>query len=128
MKNGYIMIFVTLWVIAIFVVMGIVLFNVLPISKNEEKVEVSETNETIDNTIEIITTSSKQEEKETIYILKEYNGNIAVYVLDENGKEHLRETTQIVTKYLPDLDREKLEVGIRVVGREELNKVLEDYE
>ena len=131
MKKGYIMIFVALWVIMIFLVIGFIIFNVTFNLKKDEEIEISEKyekNEIIDNSIEIITTATKEEEKETTYILKEYNENIAIYVLDENGKEHLRETTQILTKYLPEIDREKLKIGIRVVGKENLNKAIEDYE
>lgn len=128
MKKGYIMIFVALWVLGIAITIGFTIFNVISIFNKNEEVKIGEKNEIVNNNVEIVTTSSSEEEKETIYIIKEYKGYIAVYVLDENGKEHLRESTQIVTKYLPDLDKKKLEFGIRVTGKEELNKVLEDYE
>lgn len=136
MRKGYIMIFTTLWVIGVIVVMGIMLFNFISNftnNNNQKNINISEksennVNENLNENIEIVTTSAKKEEKDTIYIIKEYNGKIAIYVLEDDGKEYLRETTEIVTKYLPDLDRKKLEIGIRVTGKEELNKVLEDYE
>ena len=122
------MIFVLLWVIFVYGIISFIFYNVVQNMNKTEKINISEENGRLDNSIEIVTTSVKEEEKETIYIIKEYKGNIAIYVLDENGKENLRETTSIITKYLPEIDRQKLEIGIRVTGKEELNKVLEDYE
>ena len=62
------------------------------------------------------------------YILKELDGVIAIYVLDENEVESLQEKTGISTGYLPEADREELKQGIKATGREELNNLLEDYE
>lgn len=62
------------------------------------------------------------------YIIKENNGYISVYYIDKYGDEVLKETTGIVTNYLPQTDIEKLEEGIKVNGKEELNATLEDYE
>ena len=128
MKKGYIMIFLALWVITLILIVGFIIFSVASNIDRDDKIKISEKNEMVDNNIEIVTTATKEDEKETVYILKEYNESIAIYVLDENGKEHLRETTQILTKYLPEIDKEKLKIGIRVVGKEKLNKALEDYE
>ena len=72
------------------------------------------------------------EEKEGIcnehYIIKDNNGYVAIYTIDTFGKEILKETTEIVTSYLPETDRTKLKQGIRIIGKEELNSCLEDYE
>lgn len=62
------------------------------------------------------------------YILKELEGYIAIYSLDEEEKETLKEKTSIITVYLPEEDVNRLKEGIRVDGRDKLNKVLEDYE
>lgn len=62
------------------------------------------------------------------YLLKENNGYIAIYTTDSEGKESLKENTQIVTTYLPEADRQNLKEGIKVVGRENLSLALEDYE
>lgn len=43
-------------------------------------------------------------------------------------KETLKEMTHIVTSYLPETDLAKLKEGIQVVGKEELNSTIEDYE
>ena len=62
------------------------------------------------------------------FVLREKNGNIAIYRIDENNNEILSEMTEISTEYLTENDLAKLEQGIRAIGREELNSVLEDYE
>ncbi|MFR2534072.1 MAG: BofC C-terminal domain-containing protein [Clostridia bacterium] len=62
------------------------------------------------------------------YLIKENNGYVAVYYLDEQGNETLKETTSIVMNYLPETDIERLKQGIKVVGDEQLNATLEDYE
>lgn len=72
------------------------------------------------------------EEKEGIcnehYIIRDNNGYLAIYAIDSFGKETLKETTEIVTSYLPETDKEKLKEGIQAIGKEELNARLEDYE
>lgn len=62
------------------------------------------------------------------YIIKENNGYIAIYTMDSSGKETLKETTEIVTTYLPETDRLRLKEGIKVEGQENLNATIEDYE
>lgn len=72
------------------------------------------------------------EEKEGIcnehYIIKDNNGYVAIYWVDSFGKETLKETTEIVTSYLPEVDKIKLKEGIKAIGQEELNARIEDYE
>ena len=62
------------------------------------------------------------------YVLKEKDGNIAIYKLDENKKEELINITDIPTKYLEDEDLEKIKEGIFINTKKELNKTLEDFE
>lgn len=62
------------------------------------------------------------------YILKELEGCIAIYSLDEEERETLKEKTAIITTYLPEEDVNRLKEGIRVDGRDKMNKALEDYE
>ena len=62
------------------------------------------------------------------YVLKEKDGNIVVFSLDENNNEKLEETTSISTKYLEEEDLEKLKSGIHIISKKELNKTLEDFE
>lgn len=61
--------------------------------------------------------------------LKNENGKIVIYKIDEeNGEEELYEKTDISTQYLSETDRNKLQSGIAIIGIENLNKSIEDFE
>lgn len=62
------------------------------------------------------------------YVLREEDGVIVVYIIDENGNEKLKEKTGINTKYLPQTDLIAIKNGIYIYGNEELYTALEDYE
>ena len=106
--------------------------NVLEISSQEEAVtdecldEWDDYNEYMSQRIE--EASNNVTEKDTHYLLKDVYGYIEVYYLDENNKEYLYKKTDISTDYLTEEDKDDLQVGIEVVGIEELNKMLEDFE
>ena len=77
---------------------------------------------------EVVLYREKDEYCDKHYGLRENNGVIAIYKIDDNNKETLRENTQIQTKYLPEIDLIKLKSGIYAIGEEELNSILEDFE
>ena len=62
------------------------------------------------------------------YVIKEKGGYLAVYLINDNNVEELKETTGISTEYLTEIDLSKLKEGIKVNGLEELNSKLEDFE
>ena len=62
------------------------------------------------------------------YIIREQEGNVAIYNLDKDNKENLVELTEIAIKYLTEQDQINLQQGIKAIGKEELNSVLEDFE
>lgn len=62
------------------------------------------------------------------FVLKELDGYIAIYKIDKNGKETLKEKTAISTKYLTETDKEHLKNEIKIFGIENLNKYIEDFE
>lgn len=62
------------------------------------------------------------------FIIKEKEGYISVYSIDENNNEDLLEKTEIATQYLPEEDIELLKKGIKVNSTTELKRVLSDYE
>jgi len=62
------------------------------------------------------------------YLLKEKDGSIAVFSLNEDNMEKLEEITNISTNYLEEEDLEKLKSGIYINSKKELNKALEDFE
>lgn len=64
---------------------------------------------------------SKSEE---FYILKEYNGKIAVY---SSNLDKPIEITNASTAKLPKSDQEALKDGIKAESKKELNRLLEDF-
>lgn len=62
------------------------------------------------------------------YIVKENNGYIGVLKLDSRGTEKFYRATDISVQYLPETDLVSIKEGVKVYGKENLNKILEDYE
>ena len=62
------------------------------------------------------------------YVIRDEEGQIVIYQLDEENNEKVLERTGIITQYLPDADRENVEKGVFVNGHEALNRLLEDFE
>lgn len=62
------------------------------------------------------------------YIAKDNNGYITIYNENENGEKNIFRETDILTKYLPEEDREKLDNGIKIIGNQNLVSFLEDFE
>ena len=62
------------------------------------------------------------------YLLKEVDGYITIYKLDENDNAQIYNTTEIPTEYLAEKDLEQIRNGIKVYTDKELNKTLEDFE
>lgn len=62
------------------------------------------------------------------YILRESDGFISINCKNNVGEYIFKGLTDISVQYLPQEDLEKLQKGIEIVGRENLNKFLEDFE
>ncbi len=62
------------------------------------------------------------------YLVKDVDGLVNVYSVDENNNESLVYSTDIEIKYLPEEDHKKLEKGINIVGKDNLSALMEDYE
>lgn len=64
------------------------------------------------------------------FSLREENGGVVIYRILADGTRELFEKTEISTEFLPETDLLQMqsEEGIQVYGKEELNKVLEDFE
>jgi hypothetical protein len=61
-------------------------------------------------------------------LLESVDGYIFVYYLNDENEKYLYKRTTISVDYLSQEDIDDLEVGIEVVGSEDLNKMLEDFE
>lgn len=77
---------------------------------------------------EIILSIDRNEFCDEHFIIKEENGGIVIYKVNESGEESLYDTTSISTEYLTTEDLLKIKSGIKVYGRETLNSILEDFE
>ena len=62
------------------------------------------------------------------FVLREDEGKITVYKINENNEEEIYEKTEISVEYLSETDKGKISEGIKVNGIEELNQLLEDFE
>lgn len=62
------------------------------------------------------------------FILRNDNGKITVYRINENDEEEIYEQTEIAIDYLTETDKIEIQNGIRVNGVEELNQLIEDFE
>ncbi len=80
----------------------------------------------ITNTIsnETQNTILNKESEETLYTLKDYNGQIALFI---NDNKTPTEMYNIFTKSLPEADATALKEGITAENEKELNKLLEEY-
>lgn len=62
------------------------------------------------------------------FILKNDNGKITIYKINENNEEEIYEKTEISVEYLTETDKVEIQNGIRVNGIEELNQLIENFE
>lgn len=62
------------------------------------------------------------------FILRNDNGKITIYKINENNEEEVYERTEISVEYLTETDKVEIQNGIRVNGIEELNQLIEDFE
>lgn len=62
------------------------------------------------------------------YIVKKNGDVLGIYIENDDGVEEWLEDTQIEVQYLPEEDAKDFEVGVKVVGKTNLNLFLEDYE
>ena len=62
------------------------------------------------------------------YVLRNDNGKITIYKINENNQEEVFENTEIAVDYLSDTDKINIKNGIRVNGNENLNHLIEDFE
>ena len=86
------------------------------------------TDDCLNEWTDIESTSSNISNETTRYLVKDIDGYISIYYLDDFNEEILYKKTDISTEYLSLEDIENLKVGIEVNGAKELNQLLEDFE
>lgn len=62
------------------------------------------------------------------YVLREKDGYIGIFKVKKNGEEKLEELTSVLVQYLPETDNINIKNGLKVYTKENLNKILEDFE
>lgn len=62
------------------------------------------------------------------FLLKNDDGKITIYRINEEMQEEVYQKTEISIDYLTETDKIQIENGIRVNGIEELNQLIEDFE
>ena len=67
-------------------------------------------------------------DENTHYVVKDVDGYIFIYCLDDSNEEILYKKTDISTEYLSTDDLNNLEIGIEVICSKELNQLLENFE
>lgn len=55
-------------------------------------------------------------------------GKIVIYLVNQDGTESLYEKTDISSEYLIETDLINMQDGLEIFGKEELNKIIEDFE
>lgn len=100
------------------------------VNKNIEELQEEYNNWNVEefSSEKVILSKEIDEECGEHYILKDNDGIIAIYQIDENGEVSLIDETEIATEYLPQTDLINVKDGLRVNGKENLNKILEDFE
>ena len=100
------------------------------VNKTKEDLEEKYVGWTIDKFSDTQIVISKEEEGECgeHYIVKDKEGKVVIYKLLEDGTENEYEVTDISTEYITDTDKINMKNGIKVNGKQELNKLIEDFE
>ncbi len=72
--------------------------------------------------------SEKEENNSSYYLVKYDNNSIKIFFSEKTGSLVELEKTEIVYETLSEEDQQRFNKGIKVLTREELNRVLMDYE
>ena len=62
------------------------------------------------------------------YVLRESDGYLSISCKNDIGEYIFKGLTDISVQYLPEEDLVKIQKGIEIVGKDNLNKFLEDFE
>lgn len=77
---------------------------------------------------EIRQASQNLNDENKTYIVRAEENYLKVYYLNNKNEEILYRVTDISTQYLEKEDIEKLTIGVKLKGLQELNQLLEDFE
>ena len=75
----------------------------------------------------VILRCSVEGKSSEVFLLKEYQGNLAVFTEGLDKKMKLKEVTQVPISVVPEPERQQLMEGIYVLGEENLVRLLSDF-
>jgi len=75
----------------------------------------------------VILRCSVEGKSSEVFLLKEYEGNLAVFTEGLDKKMRLKEVTQVPISVVPEPERQQLMEGIYVLGEENLVRLLSDF-
>lgn len=75
----------------------------------------------------VILRSTVEGRSDESFLLGEQNGMLAVFREDADGKITLYECTDVPLSVLPEIERQQIQEGVRILGEDNLAKVLADY-
>ncbi|WP_352399087.1 hypothetical protein [Anaerotignum sp.] len=75
----------------------------------------------------VILRCSVEGKSSEVFLLKEHEGFLAVFVEDIDKKMRLKELTDVPVSVLPETERNQLAEGISVLGEENLVRLLSDF-
>lgn len=79
------------------------------------------------STDEVLMQKTIDAESTQHYIVKDYDGIVAIFYETPIEGNDIKEITDIMTNTLPKEEQDKLKQGIKIIGKEQLYKLLEAY-
>lgn len=75
----------------------------------------------------VILRSTVEGRSDESFLLGEQDGMLAVFREDADGKITLYECTDVPLSVLPEIERQQIQEGVRILGEDNLARVLADY-
>jgi len=114
---------VSIILLSIIIIISIILTVISATLYHQIKDLYTTTNELRKSVKTLYTVSEKSESETTVFLLKEYDGNIGIF--DSAGV--LIDVIDVQIKSLPEADRNMLRTGIYAFSQNELMSLIEDY-
>ena len=100
----------------------------LPETETQEQSEENDIGEETPQTQQEEENEQTEEFYQSYYLVRYDNNGIKIYFSDETGKLTELETTTIVYETLTAEDQQRFRDGVRLENRDDLNKLIMDYE
>lgn len=100
------------------------------VNKTKENLKEKYKNWNIENYSDTEIILSKEEEGECgeHFMVRDKDGKVVIYEILQDGSEQEYEAIDIWTEYLTQTDKNNIQNGIRINGKQALNQLIEDFE